>query len=66
MNVLEYVLISTLYLFSFALVLIGINGFMIDGVTTLNYLLLASGGIGMLIDGHTLLTNPVNWYEDVF
>lgn len=66
MNVLEYVLNSAAYLFFVGFILVAINGFAVDGATAENVLLMLAGTLGAAGYGHTLLTTPVNWYEDIF
>lgn len=66
MNVLEYALNSAAYLFFVGFILVAINGFVLGGATAGNVLLMLAGTLGAAGYGHTLLTNPVNWYEDIF
>lgn len=65
MNVLEYILNSAAYLLSVALILVAINGFAVGGVAVENSLLMLAGTFGAVGYGHELLTNPVNWYDEI-
>jgi hypothetical protein len=65
MNVLEYASNSAAYLFFVGFILVAINGFAVGGATAGNVLLMLAGTFGAAGYGHTLLTNPVNWYDEI-
>jgi hypothetical protein len=66
MNVLEYALNSAAYLFFVGFILVAINGFAVGGVAIENSLIMLAGTLGAVGYGHELLTNPVNWYDEIF
>lgn len=66
MNLLEYALNSLLYLLSIGFILVAINGFTTGGDIVLNSFLFALGLVEFVNKGYTLLTNPVNWHDEIF